>query len=287
MTDIFGIFKSFFDPKIKFSHRAGVAIILIFIAALINDVLSFTFYYRNSYKIEQVEKLNKIIADTTLSSSTKKNMVALREEIIEHTPLSIQLRDKLFSISFKEDTISNERDTLQAYIRENYISKDSARIIYEGLRYFAKKNSTLDKDVDKASIDSVLLHEKLSLDSSSIDEIDISPKNKIQRNSTIHFISSTWWILLFMVGIFFTALADKKLPISERIGILIIVEIIAFVIAWGLANILATIPIFIAPWFNYYFINAFIPPTLLVLTGLIGRKIFPKAESKKDGPIEE
>lgn len=73
----------------------------LFVIIFIDNVLSFTFSYNNSNKIDQIEKLNSIVADTTLSSIEIKKLKSLRTNIIEHKTWKDQLYTKLISIDFK------------------------------------------------------------------------------------------------------------------------------------------------------------------------------------------
>ena len=67
--------------------KLAVAIIILFGAFTVNDLLGFAYFYRTDKKVESFEKLTKIIVDPTTDATSRTKAEALREEIICRQPV--------------------------------------------------------------------------------------------------------------------------------------------------------------------------------------------------------
>lgn len=207
------IFHFFTDRTRRLSSKAIISIIVFVLIILIDNTLSFSYYYNTEKKIEQVSNINKILGDTTLSKPAKKELLKLREDIINRKTW----KDKTW------DLVSNMNFT-----------KDNNSIV----------NQTSEQTEEK------------------VDE----------RSYLWHFISSSWLILILLVAFPFIGIFDKKTPLGQAIGILLILEPTLYGLAWILAKIFSFIPIiFNNPTFNYI-LNAILCVGIFALFGIFGKK---------------
>lgn len=95
----------------------------LIVLIIIDNTLSFTYNYNNSRKIEQIEKLNVVVTDTTLSSVEIMELKNLRNNIINHKTWKDQIYNKLIAIDFKSkdtNTIVIKNDTKLPKKERNY-----------------------------------------------------------------------------------------------------------------------------------------------------------------------
>jgi len=77
------IFKFFFNNETKLSKRISWAIVLVGLTLLVDNVLSFSYYYNIEKKTTAIEKINSAIQDSTLNPREKVFLYDLRNEIIK------------------------------------------------------------------------------------------------------------------------------------------------------------------------------------------------------------
>ena len=86
-----------------------------------------------------------------------------------------------------------------------------------------------------------------------------------QRNYYWHFISSSWFWLILMIGLPIAAIADKKESLGKNLLLLFLLEILLWFFAWLHAKLLSLIPIiWNEPLYNY-FINVSISIILIAI----------------------
>lgn len=68
-----------------------------------DNTLSFSYYYNNHNKIEQVSDLNEILINPTLTKVEKEELLALRENIVKRKTWKDMTWDFLSEIEFKND----------------------------------------------------------------------------------------------------------------------------------------------------------------------------------------
>ena len=104
----------------------------------------------------------------------------------------------------------------------------------------------------------------------------IETKPIIERDLDIHFLTSSSFVLLIMLIMFFAGLADKKAPFLQRISVVFFVELILYPFTYLFSKILFLIPIiYETPLINYILniILSFLIPTLLFyIPSKIGKK---------------
>lgn len=246
--DILGNFKWFFDNRIKVSHRVGMALVILVLAYGVNDILGFSYYHRISNKTEQIEKLNTILADTTVSSNFKLQVDSLRKDVIAHRPHTLQALDYL-AIQFKEDSTQ--------FVATTRIDTVYGRIFKDTLLYF---------DTIQV-VDTIFLTKTHPIDTTSQTPNIIAEEQtavEARRNSTWHFISSAWILIILMVLALVGVFYEKEDSFLVNIGNIILAEIIFFTIGWILAKGYSYIPILWSPIINYL-LNAVLTFILLII----------------------
>lgn len=76
------IFNFFSNAKNSISRKAFWAIFIVFAIFFLDNSLSFSFYINNQYKLDQIEKINEIIRDSSFTREDELFLFNLREEII-------------------------------------------------------------------------------------------------------------------------------------------------------------------------------------------------------------
>lgn len=93
-----GLIHFFTDKGKGLSSKVITFIIVLFGIIVLDNVLNFSTNFNNQYKIEQIEKINLILIDTTLSKGEKNNLLHLRKEIAFHKTWKDKGYDAILSI---------------------------------------------------------------------------------------------------------------------------------------------------------------------------------------------
>lgn len=109
----------FLDPNIKLTSKFAYAVIIVFLAFIINDLTSFTYNYNLSNKIETIENLNEL-KETTNDSTIIKfaeykiNQVVCRKGVIETIYQSVS---KNLLIKYNKNTTDdiNNKSNINIY----------------------------------------------------------------------------------------------------------------------------------------------------------------------------
>lgn len=116
------IFQFFTDKTKGLSHKAILILASILIIVIIDNTLSFSYYYNTQKKIEQIDGLNRILSDTTLTNFEKEKLESLRSKLI----LRMTWKDKtwklLSEIEFKSEkkSISGENTDKKPEVQRSY-----------------------------------------------------------------------------------------------------------------------------------------------------------------------
>lgn len=86
------------DQTKKVSTKVVLAISTIFILLICDNIFNFSTNFNNQYKIEQIDRLNNIVIDTTLSKSEMNRLLQIRNSIIEHRTLKEKVYNFLSTI---------------------------------------------------------------------------------------------------------------------------------------------------------------------------------------------
>ncbi|MDY3362396.1 hypothetical protein PG623_00130 [Riemerella anatipestifer] len=118
------IFIFFTDKTKKITHKTFLILTVIIGLIFLDNTLSFTFTFNNKNKLEQVEKLNSILKDSTLSKQEIAKLGLLRTNIIEHKTWKDNIYEKLLSLDFKSTEDGNKpivkNDKHKVSIERNY-----------------------------------------------------------------------------------------------------------------------------------------------------------------------
>lgn len=84
------------------------------------------------------------------------------------------------------------------------------------------------------------------------------------RNSILHFVSASWFILVMALILPFLGLYHPNLNFEVLLIIIVIFEPLILLLAWIFAKILSAIPVIGTPWISYI-LNFFL---ILILAGI-------------------
>jgi len=97
------IFKFFTDKTKGLSHKAIFVILTITALVVIDNTLSFSYFFNTQNKIEQIQGLNKILNDTTLTSNERKEIQIIRKDIIFRSTWKDKTFNFISQIEFKSE----------------------------------------------------------------------------------------------------------------------------------------------------------------------------------------
>ena len=125
-----------FDEHRRLSSKAAVVVFAFLTILLIDNVLGFSYYFSIDKKVEQIQKLNSIIKDSTTDNTTKTFAINLRSEILKRENIINQSFSFFRNIklpSSKKDQINPTNDpakTIDVSIRNNFWFHITAGGIY-------------------------------------------------------------------------------------------------------------------------------------------------------------
>lgn len=132
------ITEFFFDEDRRLSSKAALVMFIILGVLFVDNYLGFSYNYNTDRKIEQVEKINALIKDTSVDSTTKSFALNIRSEVINRKN-SVDYLLSLFrgksNISIKHqdnipiDTAKNN-DPIISPIKNNFWFNISAGGLY-------------------------------------------------------------------------------------------------------------------------------------------------------------
>jgi len=211
------IFTYFTSNQNKLSHKTVVVILSIFGILIIDNTLNFSYHYNHVRKLEQIEIINKIIADSSITNSERNDLINTRKHLINTKTWKDKAYEYIFSINFN--------------------NIDSNKIFYDPIKPPIDKTDTKQSNND-------------------------SNNTKSERSYWIHFITSSWIIML--MNIFFIIMIPyaiftngTKELFSLLLGLLASSLVLNF-IAWMFAKMFSYIPLLNNNVINNYILNAII-----------------------------
>jgi hypothetical protein len=90
------------NTQTKFFKKVLFVIFTLIAILIIDNIIGFSYFNNTSKKIEQVDKLNKIISNKSLSASETNKFKTLRTEILSHKNLLQYDYVSIFKISFED-----------------------------------------------------------------------------------------------------------------------------------------------------------------------------------------
>lgn len=116
------IFHFLTDKTKGLSYKALLTILVITLIVLIDNTLSFSYYYNTENKIAQISNLNKILTDSTLNKSEKNELLKLRKQIIDRKTWKDKAWNLLSKMEFNKNDIVTTEKTPE-YIEKNKIEE--------------------------------------------------------------------------------------------------------------------------------------------------------------------
>lgn len=105
-------FEAITDRSKKLSHRATYFIFIVLTIVVIDNTLSFSYYYNSEKKISQVSELSKIIEKNNLEQKELNELVVIRNNLIHHQTIKDKLFDYLTELNFEAtDSVKFEKTT--------------------------------------------------------------------------------------------------------------------------------------------------------------------------------
>ena len=105
------IFHFFTDKTRGLSSKAITTIIVVALIILIDNTLSFSYYYNTENKIEQVLSVNKLLTDTTLTKTENKKLLNIRKDIIDRKTWKDKTWDFVSNMDFRSENSLTENPT--------------------------------------------------------------------------------------------------------------------------------------------------------------------------------
>ena len=107
-------FFHFFTDKTRgLSYKAIISIIVVAFIILIDNTLSFSYYYNTENKIEQISNINKVLIDSTLNKTEKSQLIKLRQQIINKKTWKDKTWDLVSNIDFSKENVPIENPTVE------------------------------------------------------------------------------------------------------------------------------------------------------------------------------
>ncbi|MDF2478258.1 MAG: hypothetical protein K0S24_3741 [Sphingobacterium sp.] len=230
MDNIFtNIFEFVVNKTHNVYHKALFFLSAIIILVVLDNTLNFTSSYNNIRRYEQMQAINSIISDTTLSNSDRKILKQNRSNILIHKTWKDKTYQFFNSIDFN----------------------------------FSKQNNE------------VTPSNNVPIGDPTHPEVKPAEKEKIandQRNYWVHFVTSSWTIVLCMIFLPFIPFFAKKADIKGAILGIPIFELFFYILAWSFAKVLSFIPIILNNVNYNYALNFAIHTAIIFVLGYITNK---------------
>jgi hypothetical protein len=144
MEILLKIFEHLTDQTKKVSTKVVLAILTFFILLICDNTFNFSTNFNNQYKIEQIERLNNIVIDITLSKSEMNRLLEIRNSIIEHRTLKEKGYNFLSTIKINNDDLNkiyfNSTNISLAYILHFVSSSWAFLLLIVGFPFVAFKD---------------------------------------------------------------------------------------------------------------------------------------------------
>ena len=177
--------------------------------------------------------------------------------------LSLYVADNLIGFSYYQSVSSKLEKTKEI----NLILKDSSLLSKDELtKLKLLRSDIINRRTLKDNVYSFFSNISFKSSKNPITAKPIETKPIIERDLDIHFLTSSSFILLIMLIMFFAGLADKNAPILQRISIIFIIELILYPFAFLFSKVLFLIPVISqTPLINYILnvVLSFLIPALL------------------------
>lgn len=237
MDNIFtNIFEFVVNKTHNGYHKALFFLSAIIILVVLDNTLNFTSSYNNIRRYEQMQAINSIISDTTLSISDRKILKQYRSSILIHKTWKDKTYQFFNSIDFN----------------------------------FSKQNND------------VIPSNNVPIEDPRYPEVKPVEKEKVgnnQRNYWLHFVTSSWTIVLCMLFLPFIPFFTKQADIKGAILVIPIFELFFYILAWTFAKLLSFIPIVLNNVNYNYALNFLTHIAIIFVLGYITNKYQKRRKS--------
>ncbi|AHM62930.1 hypothetical protein D770_23425 [Flammeovirgaceae bacterium 311] len=210
------------DKTRNISSKAIFIILAIAFLVMLDNTLSFTYFYNVSQKNSQIIQISEILKDSTLSDYEIKKLLNLRRDIIEHATIKDKAYGYLTNLNFESS--------------KEAISED-AKVI------------------------------------------------NMTRNQTMHFLTSSWWLIFILVVGFITHIYEMLFKRTDVTGSslgLLAGSIAFYLFALLLSKMLSYIPLINGdPLYNYVLniiLSGLIPLMFMLASKKKNKKLSPTTE---------
>lgn len=83
------------DAKTTIYSKILKVVLIVILLFFINDITGFSFYFKDKARLWQIQQINEILKDTTLSKVTRQDMLKLREETFNHKSFVASVLEKI------------------------------------------------------------------------------------------------------------------------------------------------------------------------------------------------
>lgn len=211
-------------------HKALFFLSAIIILVVLDNTLNFTTSYNNIRRYEQMQAINSILSDTTLSNSERKILQQNRSTIL---------------------------------IQKTW--KDRIYQIFQSIDFnFSKQSNTVKPSNNIPPIGDPTHPE--------VKQVEKEKVVNDQRNYWIHFVTSSWTIVLCMIFLPFLPFFAKKADIKGAILGIPLFELFFYILAWTSAKLLSFIPIIMNNVNYNYALNFLIHTAIISVLAYITNK---------------
>lgn len=124
------IFHFFTDKTKKLPYKLILLLSTLVLIALLDNFLSFSYSYNNNNKIAQIEGINNILNDTSITKYEREKLLVLRKDILNRSTWKDKSYDVLTSIEFKNDKKSNVNvPEIKGTKNSSQVSKEKPKFI--------------------------------------------------------------------------------------------------------------------------------------------------------------
>lgn len=99
-----GVLNYLTDDKNKLSHKSLVVVAILIIIVILDNTLNFSNSFVNYRKLEQIEKINNILKDTSLNDIEREILTKSRLDVINHKTLFQKTYDYFSSFNFRTNS---------------------------------------------------------------------------------------------------------------------------------------------------------------------------------------
>lgn len=217
-------------------HKALFFLSTMIIVIVVDNTLNFTSSYNNIRRYEQIQAINNILSDTTLSKSDINNLKQNRSYTLNYRTWKDKTYQFFNSIDFN-------------------FSGRSSNVPPSYNVPLGDPTHPQVKPIEKEGID--------------------------QRNYWIHFVTSSWTIVILMIVLPFVIFFTEKTDVKGAILGIPILELFLYLLSWVFAKSFSFIPIIMNNVTYNYVLNFILHGAIISALGYFANKSEKKRKEEK------